>query len=273
MPELAEVEFFRRRWNPGAGTLIVRVQLHAAKRVFRGTDTDALEAALTGARFTTSEAHGKQMLFRFSSSASLGIHLGMTGELRVEPPEFAPQKHDHLALFQRERALVFSDPRLFGRVLFSREDTPPWWRDLPPQVLSTGFTPGLLGQRLARRRTQPLKATLLDQSLFPGIGNWMADEILWQMRTHPCVSAGSLNDRQMHMLWRATRHVARRAIETVASDTMCRDFGDPPKQFLFHARWTRNGKCPRDGETLRREPIGGRTTVWCPQCQPPPAEH
>src|SRR6476646_10795883 len=118
MPELAEVEFYRRRWDAGIGKEIVGVHINAKKRVARGIDAGAFEKALTGAKFLRSEGHGKRMLFRFSSERWLGLHLGMTGELLVEQPNFTPAKHDHLVLFQRERALVFRDPRQFGRVQF-----------------------------------------------------------------------------------------------------------------------------------------------------------
>src|SRR2546428_14105476 len=84
MPELAEVEFYRRRWDAGVGRRIRRVSLHASCRVFRGTDASALVRSLEGARLVASTIHGKQMLFRFSRQGWLGLHLGMTGELRVE---------------------------------------------------------------------------------------------------------------------------------------------------------------------------------------------
>src|SRR4051812_27967006 len=111
MPELAEVEFFRRRWDAGIGKPILRVHLNAKKRVLRGVDAAALQRALTGAKLRGSEGHGKKMLFRFSREVWLGVHLGMTGKLSVEAADFTPDKHDHLVLFQRERALVFHDPR------------------------------------------------------------------------------------------------------------------------------------------------------------------
>ena len=67
MPELAEVEYFRRQWNAGIGNRVIKIAQHADKRVFRGTDTRALRRELAGARLLTSEARGKRMLFRFSN--------------------------------------------------------------------------------------------------------------------------------------------------------------------------------------------------------------
>src|SRR5688500_8968510 len=99
MPELAEVEFFRSTWDVGLGQKITRVHLNAKKRVLRGVDATALEKSIVGAKLEKSEGHGKRMLFRFSGDVWLGVHLGMTGKLTVEPADFAPTKHDHLVLF------------------------------------------------------------------------------------------------------------------------------------------------------------------------------
>lgn len=263
MPELAEVEFYRRQWTSGLNQRVIRVHLNREKRVLRGIDVDQMERGLTGARLVESFAHGKQMLFGFSSPAWLGVHLGMTGELRTEGRDFLPGKHDHFVLFQEERALVFSDPRLFGRLLFhSGPEQPSWWTGRPPDLLSREFTPAALRQFLQRRSGSPIKAVLLMQERFPGVGNWMADEILWRSRLHPSSRAGVLNSRQTGVLYEQIRRVCCGALKIVS-----RDFSDPPKSWLFQHRWKNGGLCPRDGAELARKDIGGRTTCWCPKCQ------
>src|ERR1700691_3907576 len=129
MPELAEVEYYRKQWRRGLQRRILAVQLHVAKKIFRGTDVAALQKTLRGSTLLGSEAHGKQMLFRFSKGGWLGIHLGMTGKLRVERAAAVALKHDHLILRQSRHSLVFSDPRQFGRVLFhSGKTLPAWWQ-------------------------------------------------------------------------------------------------------------------------------------------------
>src|SRR5687768_7942209 len=147
MPELAEVEFIRKQWDPGIRRRVTRVAVHSKTRVFRGEKSTRLVRALTGAKLIGSEARAKQMLFRFATAkgsgkhAWLGIHLGMTGKLRVEDGEFEPARHDHLVLWQAKHALVFTDPRQFGRVRFHFGDDPPeWWTQLPPAVTSDEFT-------------------------------------------------------------------------------------------------------------------------------------
>jgi formamidopyrimidine-DNA glycosylase len=193
MPELAEVEYFRKQWDPGLNQVIHSVQLHREARVFRDCDTRALERGLTGLPLTGSMAAGKQMAFRSSTGGWLGIHLGMTGSLAHYPSGYRPLKADHLVLSTPAGALVFSDPRMFGRVDFSEANqTPAWWARIPAPVASESFTSKDLVHFLNRRRKSPLKAVLLMQERFPGIGNWMADEILWRAELHPRLPAGAL---------------------------------------------------------------------------------
>jgi formamidopyrimidine-DNA glycosylase len=264
MPELAEVEFYRKQWDPGLGQTVVRVAVHAQKRVFRGTDTKGLTRALPGLRYRESFARGKQMLFRFGSQAWIGIHLGMTGKLRPEQLPFRPTKHDHLVITLKTIALVFRDPRQFGRVHFHQGAQPPdWWTKIPPPPTDRGFTQNLVAEFLCRHRRLPIKATLLLQRGFPGIGNWMADEILWQSGIAPTRKTAQLSETEVDRLWTTTRNVCRTAMRAIG-----RNFSDPPSDWLFHHRWSRKGLCPRHKTALNCAIIGGRTTVWCAKCQP-----
>src|SRR5947209_17360322 len=185
MPELAEVEWYRKQWNPGIGQPVVDVKLHARKYVLRELDQRALRQ-LIGKRLVGSERHGKQMLFRFSDDHWLGIHLGMTGKLRIEPAGLHPGKYDHLVLYQTERALVFADTRQLGRVrIHSGPESPGWWKNDPPQIESQAFDCEGFERFLKRHPKAPIKAVLLMQNGFAGIGNWMADEILWRAGVIP----------------------------------------------------------------------------------------
>jgi formamidopyrimidine-DNA glycosylase len=267
MPELAEVEYYRELWDSGVGARVTKVLLHAGARVMRGVDTAELVGTLTGSTFLGSEAQAKQMLFRFGRGKRitgwLGIHLGMSGELRVEAKKFTPGKHDHLVLVQSARALVFRDPRTFGRIRFHVGTEPPkWWSDLPPGVTSNRFTRELVREFLRRRGGSSIKAVLLMQETFPGVGNWMADEILWRARLSPKAKAGRLNAQQAKRVWQETKDVCRIALETVGMGDP-----DPPKGWLFHQRWSAKGVCPRCGARLTTATVGGRTTRWCPVCQ------
>ena len=275
MPELAEVEFYRRQWDPGLGRKITRVQLHAQKRIFRGSNPRSLARELTGSRLLRSQSWGKQMLFEFSGGSPeiigarenvrswIGIHLGMTGKLRVEPPGFRPEKHDHLVLHQARRALVFRDARLFGRVRFHHgKAAPDWWRTGAPDIASESFDQEFFSAFLKRHSRAPVKAVLLLQSGFAGIGNWMADEILWRAKIAPSAKAGALTAAQRSRLFRETQFVASESLRIIGPD-----FGDPPRDWLIHQKWKREGVCPRHQTSLRKAMIGGRTTAWCPRCQ------
>jgi formamidopyrimidine-DNA glycosylase len=268
MPELAEVDYIRKQWNPGFKQRIEAVEVHAGKRIFRGIDLRDFARALTGAALERSESRGKQMLFvarkpKSKTRAWMGIHLGMTGELRVEKSDFAAAKHDHLVLRQAKRALVFEDPRMFGRVLFAEgEEAPAWWTKLPPDLLSPAFTVAELGKFLKRRAKAPMKAVLLMQERFPGIGNWMADEILWRAAIHPRQAAGTLDAAQTRALYREIRWVCRESLRIIGEK-----WDDVPKSWLFSYRWKKGGTCPRTGAKLQHATIGGRTTCWSPARQ------
>jgi formamidopyrimidine-DNA glycosylase len=90
----------------------------------------------------------------------------------------------------------------------------------------------------------------------------MADEILWQARMNPRRLTGGLDRPQIQQLWRQTRMICRLAVQSIVEHE-----AEPPKSWLFHQRWSRNGKCPRDNTPLKRATIAGRTTAWCPRCQ------
>ena len=263
MPELGEVEWFRRQWNPGIGAKILAVDMHEKKRLFRGLSTKALRKELTGSKLLSSEARGKRMLFRFSGSNWLGIHLGMTGTLSVEDASFVAGKHDHLVLRQARRSLVLRDSRLFGRVRFHHgPDAPDWWNAGVPEIGSDAFSYAFFERFLRRHRRAPIKAVLLRQEGFSGIGNWMADEILWRAHIFPGRTAITLSEQERKILWRETRLVARQSLKILGMDD-----SHLPRKWLIHQRWNSTGVCPKHRIPLRRATIGGRTTAWCPKCQ------
>ena len=272
MPELAEVEFYRKRWHQAAiGEHIVGVLTHDTKKLLRELDLPAFRRALIGAKFESSASAAKQMLFRFSGNAWLGIHLGMSGELSVAPPEHAPGKHDHLVLLTKRHALVFNDPRMFGSVDFYVGQQPPqWWSKIAPAILSPQFTPDAVAAFLKRRQRAPIKAVLLMQERFPGIGNWMADEILWRAAIHPARLAGSLTLTEIRTLWRECRTVCRQALDAIAGrgNKLPKDLNvGIPSTWLFKHRWQPGGRCPKTGKPLAHATIGGRTTCWSPARQ------
>ena len=107
---------------------------------------------------------------------------------------------------------------------------------MPPSILDRQFTIAAVDAFLRGRRKTPLKALLLMQERFPGIGNWMADEILWRARLHPSRPGGDLGPGEARVLWRVTRDVCRRAIEVMDQNW------EYPDTWLFAHRWEKGGR-------------------------------
>ena len=278
MPELAEVELARRIWSPALGQTVVSVHTHPKTRVFRDTPAVAIESALQGAKLIDSQSHGKRLLFTFQKKTEihpLEVHLGMSGRLAVAGSEHETHKHDHLLIRFPDRTLIYNDYRQFGRAHL--HDNPDPWASLPPEVLDRRFTPRYVQQLLKKRPRTSLKALILDQSCFPGIGNWMADEICWRMGLHPATPTGqldaaSLRKETQFVTRGALRHVADKNEGLLADPSQGFAAGGyvsqvPPKSWLFQHRWQKGGHCPRCQSELDRATIATRTTAWCPQCQ------
>ena len=263
MPELAEVAYACSLWNPGINQRIKAVYIHPSSRVYRDENREQFNSYIPGKILRGSETHGKQMLFSFSGSCWLGLHLGMTGWLHIKEKNYSPEKHDALVLFETKQALVFRDPRQFGRLRIHHGEKPPqWWTDRPVSMLSEEFLFEILANALKRHSNRPLKALLLDQRYFPGMGNWMADEVLWRAKLHPNCRSPMVKAKECKKLFQQIRFVVRGAMRSVGKKG-----GDPPAKWLFHQRWKDGGTCPKSGKGLIREEIGGRTTCWSPALQ------
>jgi formamidopyrimidine-DNA glycosylase len=272
MPEFAEVEFFRKRWHLAAdGSQIVGIKTHDQKKLLRSLDLVSFRQALVGAHFESSRAAAKQMVFNFSGNVWLGIHLGMSGELSIAPATHTPGPHDHLVLVTTRHSLVFKDPRMFGRIDFHvGQSSPPWWSRIAPAIRSPAFSVPAVTAFLKRRARTPIKATLLMQERFPGIGNWMADEILWRSAIHPARLSGSLTTHEVRTLHRECRQLCRMALAAIAGrgDRLPADLNiGIPNTWLFNHRWQRGQRCPLTGVVLAHATIGGRTTCWSPARQ------
>lgn len=263
MPELAEVFYYASQWKRAAGERFELERLSLTARCCRALGKEAAQEAFSGVTLLDGYTHGKRMLFAFDGGVYLEVHLGMTGALRREALGARLEKHDHFALTSGRSMLVFRDPRQFGKLALHRSrEVPAWWLELPPQPLDKAFTRRRLAAACELRGRRPLKSFLLDQEHFPGVGNWMADEILWQARLRPSRRVASLDDEERENLFGSIQQVCRVAMETVG-----KDYRDPPEDWLFHCRWRAGGTCPKTGKSLARETIGGRCTCWSPTWQ------
>ena len=273
MPELAEVELARRQWAAFHGETILTAETHPKARIYRDCPAPALRI-LEGKKLLSSRAHGKRILFTFGKELHLEVHLGMSGKLSVAPADHPEEKHDHLILRMKKASLVFNDYRMFGRVMLHDQDDP--WSEFPPQPQDSKFSLAYVRKKLERHHRKPLKAFLLDQTICPGIGNWMADEICWKLGLHPGIPCGELNPAEVR---KATRFVTIGALKHVAdkNETASVDgfapgsyvSNVPPKNWLFQHRWKKGGVCPKCKTDLARDTIATRTTAWCPTCHQP----
>ena len=274
MPELPEVETVRRSLR---GIIGVRI---AAVEVFRplvicGQRTE--EALLVGAQIGALARRGKELLI-LSDGRAMAVHLGMTGSLRhVLKPALAPDskfaKHVHVRWSLADGGVLeFHDPRRFGGIWTfpdSAAARQARWGKLGPDAQHIAAAE--LYDRLQRTR-RAIKAALLDQHLVAGLGNIYADELLFACRIRPTIPANRLTPAHARQLVTVMRALLRRAI--AARGSSVRDYTDARGQAgrfqLRHQVYGRYGQpCRRCKTILRAMRVGGRTSTYCPRCQPP----
>ena len=224
-----------------------------------GADGATVAFALVGHRLVDACRLGKVTLLDIDSGATLAIRYGMTGTLVVDgrsgvdgliyaPKRNEPRWNRFAVIFEDGGSLVVQDPRRLGGVTLD-----PDLSRLGPDAASLG--PAALSRAL-RGSKAPLKARVLDQSKIAGVGNLMADEVLWRAGLSPLRPAGSLSPAEVRRLH---RHLHRTIEEMIARGGS--HLGD------LMAERHRGGRCPRDGTELRRSTVGGRTSYWCPAHQ------
>ncbi|MDF3288148.1 Fpg/Nei family DNA glycosylase [Streptomyces silvisoli] len=257
MPELPDVEGFRRVLAAhGQGRRIADVKV-ADPGVLHGVSARGLRRELVGRRLGAPERHGKWLIARTDAPVLL-FHFGMTGALVPCTPDDPPHPHDRVVFVLDGGELRFRDQRkLQGIRLADEAEAKRLLATQGPDALTVGRDE--FEQLLSPRRGR-IKAALLDQSLIAGLGNLLADEILWRARIHPACLASKLDGAQLRGLYTQMRHVLR------ASVRVGRVPGRP--SWLTGERYEEDPHCPRCGHPLCRGRIAGRGTVWCPQCQP-----
>jgi formamidopyrimidine-DNA glycosylase len=260
VPEILEVERYRRlAEEAGLQRPIIAVRAPDLWYLKRGSGPEAIAAALVGRCFVSARRRGKLMLLDTDDGTVLGLRFGMSGRLVADGLPGVDQllygrttadpRFERFAVqFDDGGALAMSDPRRLGGV------------ELDPDEGRLG--PDALGITLAELRRAlhggdtPLKARLLDQRHIAGVGNLIADEVLWRAGMSPLRRAGGLNAsalRRLHL------HLTEGLGEMMAR-------GGSHTGDLMPERHP-GGMCPRDGTPLIRATVGGRTTWWCPRHQ------
>ncbi len=243
MPELPEAERARQEIARTVGRTIAAVD-DADPYVCRPHRPGEIAAALRDHRVLAAHRRGKFLWVETEDGPTLGLHLGMAGRIVVDG-EPAPRNWDRFAIaFAGGGRLALRDRRRLGRAV------------LEPDLSHVGPDAAEVSRAVFRRRvgrgSAPLKARLLDQSTIAGVGNLLADEVLWQARLSPLRPAGDLTDDELDGLRRTLRASVRRAVRRGGVHT-----GD------LIAHRGRGGRCPRCGAELARATVGGRTTYWC----------
>jgi formamidopyrimidine-DNA glycosylase len=269
MPELPEVEVLRRELAPVLeGAYLSRVLLRRPD--LRRPFPHDFEVRLAGAAILRLRRRAKYLLADLSSGDTVLMHLGMSGWFRVEDAGHVPAAHDHVRFdLSSGRAVVFNDPRRFGVMDLastSEIERIAALADLGPEPLSDDFDAAALAAACAGSR-RPIKVALLDQRVVAGIGNIYASEALHVARLSPRMPAARLAHADgaptpaAHRLAAAIKSVLVRAIHQLEADTETQRF----------RVYDRAGKrCLRRGcgGTIRRLTQAGRSTFYCPVCQP-----
>lgn len=293
MPELPEIETARNRLQGALkGRKIVKVYVDKDDLICYDRDEpSAVARALRGATVTGTGRKGKYFWLELDRKPWLLLHLGMTGNVEIrergndgnvdpllgwggltlwrtrnEKPKIkAGERPRFTRLFltlDDGTEVAITDPRRFGRIRLSPDP------QNSPSVKKLGFDPmqdfpttKVLRDRLGKRQIA-IKAALLDQTVFAGVGNWIADEVLYQAKINPHLRTSELSPEQISKLRSKLLEIIRTSVDVEA------DYDRYPASWLFHHRWGK-AKDAKDhrGRPIMHETIGGRTTAWVPDVQ------
>lgn len=279
MPELPEVESVRRIMERVLkGRRIAKAEVVPDDIMQFGQNPLTIQEALEGKLVTAVGRHGKYWWLELEEKPWLYGHLGMSGWIReLGAPTMRLKEHGNAPLDDetgRPRFLkllleteeggriAFTDGRRLGRMWLSSDPTQD---DRLTKLGPDAYTalPELDALiAILKKRKAPLKALLLDQGIFAGVGNWIADETLYHARLSPKRLGSSLTPKEVTQLRKALVDVLDHAVRVDA------DYEQFPENWLFHHRWGGSkGTEFIDGKQIVREPVGGRTTAWVPEIQ------
>ncbi|MGP0102457.1 MAG: bifunctional DNA-formamidopyrimidine glycosylase/DNA-(apurinic or apyrimidinic site) lyase [Solirubrobacteraceae bacterium] len=278
MPELPEVETIRGQLAPLVeGRRLTRIEI-LDPRWSRPLAPAELEDALRGRRVQRLGRRGKYLVWSFDGDVHLAQHLRMTGAVLAQPDPGQRHVRVRIELSRtrpaRPRDLVIVDPRRFGtgELLLGSDALEAFFAArLGLEPFDERFTAERL-RELARGRTAPIKAFLLDQRRIAGVGNIYADEALFRAGVHPRRPAGRLSREQYERLRESVIAALSAGID--ARGASIDDFrhvdgvrGSFQDQFLVHLR--AGEPCATCGSTIVKMVVAGRGTYVCETCQPP----
>ncbi len=279
MPELPEVETVRQgleRWV--TGRKIETVEVHHPRAVRRHLPGPVdFVGALAGRTVTGVRRRGKYLWLPLDDGAAIVGHLGMSGQMLLQPPDAPDEQHLRIRFRFGDDGLElrFVDQRTFGGLAIS-----PGGATLPAEIahialdpLDPSFSDDQFVDALRRKRTG-VKRALLDQTLVSGIGNIYADESLWRAQLHWARSTQTLTRPRVRTLLAHVRDVLGEAIGQggTSFDSLYVNVNGESGYFdRSLAVYGRAGKpCTRCGAPVRRDPFMNRSSYTCPRCQPKP---
>ncbi len=278
MPELPEVEVVRRglaRYVVGATVERVRV-LHPRSVRRHVAGIADFEAELADQRIVAVRRRGKYLWLALDSGDAVLGHLGMSGQLLIQPRTAAAERHLRVTFeLDAGRDLRFVDQRTFGGLLLSRDGA-----ELPPEIahiardpLDPLFADQEFASAVGRRHTG-IKRALLDQNLISGVGNIYADEALWAAHLHYARPTETLNRAEIGRVLDNVRAVMTRALDAggTSFDALYVNVNGESGYFdRSLAAYGQEGRpCPRCGSPIRRDAFMNRSSYTCPSCQPRP---
>ena len=270
MPELPEVETTRRGIEPHIRHHVIS-DLIVRKRALRWPVPRQLGRKICGQHIRAVDRRGKYILLRLETGTVI-IHLGMSGSLRVCPPDTPARKHDHVDfVLDNNLALRLHDPRRFGAVLWTEHDPGQHklLSALGPEPLGASFDAAYL-YRCTRKRSASIKSMIMNSHIVVGVGNIYACESLFLAGINPKRKAGSLSLARCAKLVATIRQVLTESI-TLGGTTLrdyIRESGQPGYFALKLRVYGRAGEpCPQCGRPVRRIVQQQRSTFYCTHCQ------
>jgi formamidopyrimidine-DNA glycosylase len=272
MPELPEVETIRAGLEPHlVGRTFEHVEI-ADARLTRPQDPVEIAAELTGETVEALDRRGKYLVVRFESGRVLLIHLRMTGSLLLLQNGTSEDAYRRAVVRLDNRSdVAYRDVRRFGTwLLLEPGELEPYLATrIGAEPLGRSLTVTSLVDRLARRKA-PLKALVLDQRLFAGVGNIYADEALWWARLHPLRPGHEVSRQELRALVKGIRRALRLGIARQGAtlrDYRGADGAEGAMQAEFRVYGRAGKPCPRCGHEIEKTRVAGRGTWYCPSCQ------
>lgn len=264
MPELPEVERGRRIAEAAAlNKTITKVFAADDDIVYTGVEPKTFSRKLKNRAVRQVCRRGKYLWFILDQAPHPIFHFGMTGDFRTYTDPDDRHKYCKVEmLFDDGTYLGMKNPRRLGRIRLVDDPA-----NSPP-VSKLGFDPYLempnlkTFAELVRKRKAVMKGLLLNQAFAAGVGNWIADEILYQARIKPDRISTSLDDAEIKRMHQAMKKIITKAVDV---DAEKKKF---PKSWLFHHRWGKQANAlTAKGEEIDFLTIAGRTTAWVPKVQ------